>query len=64
MRVCTCFYKILALCVFQIHGAQHGGSGPAVGSAGSAGHAHAAQLRTTDPGQEHEWSIRGRAKGV
>jgi Ca2+ insensitive EF hand len=43
---------------------QHCGLGAAVGSAGPAGHANAAQLGTTDPGAQPVGSERRRAQGV
>ena len=48
----------------QVHGAQHGGPGPTVGSAGPTGHAHEAQSGATDPGQEHHRRVGGEPQGV
>ena len=44
--------------LIQIHGAQHSGSCPAVGSAGSTGHAHETQSGTANPGPQYYWRVR------
>ena len=48
----------------QVHGAQHGGPGPAVGPAGPAGHEDAAQPRPADTGSQPQWSLRGRTQRI
>lgn len=55
---CTPALLTCDVLLMQIHGTQHSGSCPAVGSAGSTSHAHETQSGTANPGPQYYWRVR------
>lgn len=55
---CTPALLTCDVLLMQIHGTQHSGSCPAVGSAGSTGYAHETQSGTANPGPQYHWRVR------
>lgn len=57
--VVSCFmYSCTNSCVIvQVHGTQHCGPCPAMGSVGSTCHAHEAQFGAANPGPQHHWCV-------